>query len=136
MLMHQLSLAFHQSSVVLQHKSLVHHPLEILKVLDLHIICQSIIQSIQKASMLLLISVTFIGSIMRQLGELGDVLIHTHVPLFQILKLLLQLNHSLGYMVCMESSSKLRPVDALEFLMGFHESIPPVSYMSRKLMKG
>jgi hypothetical protein len=61
------------------------------------------------------------------LGELGDVLVHGHGPLFQILKLfLLQLDHSLGNMMCTESSPKFRPVDAFRLLMGFHISIPLV----------
>jgi hypothetical protein len=33
--MHQLTLALHHSSVILQHKGLVHHPLEVLKVSSL-----------------------------------------------------------------------------------------------------
>jgi hypothetical protein len=44
---HQLTLALHHASVVLQHKSLVHHPLEILKVSSIQSIGQSIIQAIQ-----------------------------------------------------------------------------------------
>jgi hypothetical protein len=32
MLMHQLTLVLHHASAVLQHKSLVHHPLEVLNV--------------------------------------------------------------------------------------------------------
>jgi hypothetical protein len=51
------------------------------------------------------------------LSELGDILIHRHGPLLQILKLLLQLDHSLGDMVCMESRSKFWLVDTLGFLM-------------------
>jgi hypothetical protein len=70
MLTYQFMLVLHHTSIVLQHKSLVHHPLEVLKVLNL----QSIGQSIPKAILLLLISVNFIGSITRQLGKLGDVL--------------------------------------------------------------
>jgi hypothetical protein len=35
MLTHQLTLALHHVSVVLQHKGLVYHPLEVLKVSDL-----------------------------------------------------------------------------------------------------
>jgi hypothetical protein len=59
-----------------------------------------------------------------QLGELSDVLIHRHGPLFQILKLfLLQLDHSLGNMMCTETSPKFRPVDALGLLVCFHISI-------------
>jgi hypothetical protein len=34
------------------------------------------------------------------------------------------------------NSSKLWPVDALGFLMGFHVSISPVGCRSRKLMRG
>jgi hypothetical protein len=75
-------------------------------------------------------------SIARQLSELGDILVHKHEPIFHILKLLLQLDHSLGNMMCMVSSSKLRPVDALGFLMGFHVSIPPVGCRTRKLLRG
>ncbi len=97
MLMHQLTLALHHASAVLQHKSLVHHPLEVLKISDLQSIGQSIIQVLQKIVFLHLISIHFIWSIARQLSELGDILIHRHGPLFQILKLLLlQLDHSLG----------------------------------------
>jgi hypothetical protein len=97
MLMHQLTLALHHTSIVLQHKSLVHHPIEVLKVPGLQGIGQSIIQVIQETFLLLFISVDFMSSIARQLSELGDVLIHKHGPLFQILKLLLlQLDNSLG----------------------------------------
>jgi hypothetical protein len=39
-------------------------------------------------------------------------------------------------MVCTKSSSKLRPVDALRFLMGFHVSIPLVGSRTRKLVRG
>jgi hypothetical protein len=38
--------------------------------------------------------------------------------------------------MCRESSSKLRPVDALRFPMGFHVSIPPVCCMTKKLVRG
>jgi hypothetical protein len=136
MLMHQLTLTLHHASVVLQHKSIVHHLLEVLKVLSLQSIGQSIIQVILETFPLLLIGVDFKQGIARQLSELGDVLVHSHGPLFQILNLLLQLDNSLGKMMCMESSSELWPVDALKFLMGFHISIPPVGYRTRKLVRG
>jgi hypothetical protein len=85
----------------------------------------------------LLINVDFMRGATRQLSELGDVLIHSHGPLFQILELLLlQLDNSLGNMVCTESSSDLRLVDALGFFMGFYISNPPVSYKTRKLVRG
>jgi hypothetical protein len=87
--------------------------------------------------LLLLISVNFLRSIARQFSELSDILVHRHRPLFQIMKLLpLQLDHSLGSMICMESSSESQPVDAVGFLMGFHVSIPPVGCRTRKLVRG
>jgi hypothetical protein len=89
MLMHQLTLALHHTYVVLQHKSLVYHHLEILKVLSFQSIGQSIIQTIEETFLLLLISVDLIGSIARQLGKHGDILIHRHGSLLQILELLL-----------------------------------------------
>jgi hypothetical protein len=81
------------------------------------------------------ISVDLVLGIAGQLGERCDVLIHRHGPLFQILKLfLLQLDHSLGNMLCMESSPKFWPVDAFRLLAGFHISIPPVGCMARELV--
>jgi hypothetical protein len=112
-LMQQLTLALHHASEILQHKSIVHYPLEVLKVLSLQSIGQSIIQTIQESFLLLLISNDFMRGIARQLSELGDILVHSHGPLFQILKLfLLQLDNSLGNMMCTESSSEFRLVDA------------------------
>jgi hypothetical protein len=89
MLVHQLMLVLHHSSVTFQHKGLVYHPLEVLKVSSLQRIGQPIIQSVQKILLFLLISVNFMRGVVRQLSELGDVLVHRHGPLFQILKLLL-----------------------------------------------
>jgi hypothetical protein len=108
----------YHTSMILQHKRLVHHPLGVLKVSGLQSIGQLIIQAIQEAFLLLLISVDFMQGVARQLSELGDVLIHRHGPLLQILELfLLQLDNSLGNMMCTKSSTELRPVDALGFLM-------------------
>jgi hypothetical protein len=59
MLMHQLTHALHHSSAILWHKSLVHHPIEVIKVSSLQSIGQPIIQSIQETLMFLLISVNF-----------------------------------------------------------------------------
>jgi hypothetical protein len=83
MLTHQLTLALHHSSAILQHKGLVHHPLEVLKISGLQSIGQSIIQAIQETLLFLLISVDFVQGVMRQLSELGDVLIHGHGPCFR-----------------------------------------------------
>jgi hypothetical protein len=65
MLTHQLTLVLYHSSVILQHESLVHHPMEILKVSGLQSIGQSIIQTIHEAILLLLIIVDLIGIIAR-----------------------------------------------------------------------
>jgi hypothetical protein len=89
MLTHQLTLVLHHSSVIFQHKGLVHHTLEVLKILGLQSIGQPIIQAIQETLLFLLISVDFMQGVTRQLSELADVLVHRHRPLFQILKLLL-----------------------------------------------
>jgi hypothetical protein len=111
--------------------------LEVINVLGFQSIGHPIIEAIQETLLLLLISVNFLRSITKQLSELGDVLIHRHGPLFQILKLLLlQLDNSLGNMMCTESSSDFRPDDALGFFMGFHMSIPPVDCRTRKLVRG
>jgi hypothetical protein len=137
MLMHQLTLVVHHSSVIFQHKGLVHHPLEVLKVLSLQSIGQPIIQAIQETLMFLLISVDFMQGVTRHLSELGDILVQRHGPLFQIQKLLLlYLDNYLGNMMCTKRSSELRPVDALRFLMGFHVSIPPIGCRTRKLVRG
>jgi hypothetical protein len=110
--------------------------LEVLKVSSLQSTDHPIIQDIQETLQFLLISVDFIRGIARQLSELGDILIHRHGPLFQILKLLLQLDNSLGNMTHMKSCSELWLVDAIGFLMGFHISIPKVDCRMRKLVRG
>jgi hypothetical protein len=111
--------------------------LKILKVSSLQSIDQFVIQAIQEIFLLLLISVDLMQGIAGQLGELSDVLGHRLGPLFQILKLfLLQLDHSLGNMICKESGPEFWPVDALGPLVGFHISIPSVGYRARELVRG
>jgi hypothetical protein len=84
MLTHQLTIVLHHASVVLQHKCLVHHPLEVLKVSSLQSKGQSIIQAIQETFLLLLISVDLMRSIAGQLSKLGDVLSFTDMdPCFR-----------------------------------------------------
>jgi hypothetical protein len=56
MLTHELALVLHRNSVVLQYKSLVHHPFEVLNIPGLQSMGQSIIQAIQKIALILLIS--------------------------------------------------------------------------------
>jgi hypothetical protein len=59
MLTYQLRLVLHHTYAVLQHKWLVHHPLEVLKVPSLQSIGKSIIQTTQETLLLLFISVNF-----------------------------------------------------------------------------
>jgi hypothetical protein len=82
MLMHQLTLVLHHSSAIFQHKGLVHHPLEVLKVSSLQSIGQLINWVIQETLLFLLISVDFVRGIARQLSELGDIYVHRHGPPF------------------------------------------------------
>jgi hypothetical protein len=82
MLMQQLMLALHHSSVIFQRKGIVHHPLEVLKVSSLQSIGQPIIQATQETLLFLLTSVDFMWGVAKRLSELGDVLIHRHGPLF------------------------------------------------------
>jgi hypothetical protein len=48
MLTHQLTLALHHSSVILQHKGLAHHPLEVLNISGIQSIGHPIIQAVQE----------------------------------------------------------------------------------------
>jgi hypothetical protein len=60
MLTHQLTLALHHTSAVLKHEGLVHRPLKVLKVPCLQSIGYPVIQAIQEAFLLLLISVDLV----------------------------------------------------------------------------
>jgi hypothetical protein len=73
MLMHQLTLVLHHLAAIFQHKGLVHHPLDGLKVSSLQSIGQPIIQVIQETLLFLLISVDF----------MQGVLVHRHGPYFR-----------------------------------------------------
>jgi hypothetical protein len=68
--------------MALQHKSLVQHLLEVLKVLILQSIGHSVIQAIEEAFLFLLIGVDLMRGIAGQLSELCDVLVHRHGSLF------------------------------------------------------
>jgi hypothetical protein len=67
MLTHQLTLVLHHSSVIFQHKGLIHHPLEVLKILSLQSIGQPIIQAIQETLLFLLISVDFMRGVVSDM---------------------------------------------------------------------
>jgi hypothetical protein len=58
-------LALYHTSVILQYRSLVHHPLEVFKVLSIQSIGQPIIQAIQETLMFLLNIVDFMRGIVR-----------------------------------------------------------------------
>jgi hypothetical protein len=58
-------LALHHTSVILQYRSLVHHPLEVFKVLSIQSIGQPIIQAIQETLLFLLNIVDFMWGIVR-----------------------------------------------------------------------
>jgi hypothetical protein len=81
-LMHRLTLALHHSSAIFQHKGLVHHPLEVLKLSSHQSIGHPVIQAIQETLLSFLISVDFMQGVARQLSELSDVLVHGHGSLF------------------------------------------------------
>jgi hypothetical protein len=89
MLTHQFLLVLHHFSVIFLHKGLIHHPLEVLNISSLQSIGQPVIRAIQETLMFLLTSVDFMRGVARQLSELGDIFVHGHGSLFQILKLLL-----------------------------------------------
>jgi hypothetical protein len=65
MLTHHLTLVLYHTSVILQHKSLVHHPLEVLNVSSFQSIGQLIIQAIQEILLFLLINVDFMQGVVR-----------------------------------------------------------------------
>jgi hypothetical protein len=58
-------LALHHTSVIPQYKRLVHHPLEVLKILGLQSILQSVIQTVQETLLVLFISVDFMRGVTR-----------------------------------------------------------------------
>jgi hypothetical protein len=122
-----LALAWQYSSSVLEHKGLVYHGLEILKVTCFQSIGKSIIQSIEETLLLLLIDIHVIGSIAGKPHEMSDILAHRHGFLLQILELLVELDNALRYMMRAESHLKLIPIDGVGFFMSIYICIPPIS---------
>jgi hypothetical protein len=127
-LMLLLALTCQYSSPVLEHKSLIYHGLKILEVTCFQSIGKSIIQSIEKTLLLLLIGIHIIGSVAGKLSKMSDILTHHHGSLLQILELLLfKLDNSFRYMRRLESHLELILVDGVGFLMSFYICIPPIS---------
>jgi hypothetical protein len=74
------------------------------------------------------------GAALGKLCEMSDILAHHHRSLFQILKLLLKLDHTLRYMMRSESHLELIPVDAFRFFMSFCICLPPIRCRAYKLV--
>jgi hypothetical protein len=130
-----LVLAWQYSSLILEHKSLVYHGLEILELTGFQSIGKFIIQSIQESLFLLLIGIHVIGSVVGKLRETSDILTHRHGSLLQILERLLELDNALRYMMRAESHLELIPVDGVGFFMSFYIRIPPISCGAYKLVR-
>jgi hypothetical protein len=116
-----LTLACQYSSPILEHKGLVYHGLEILKVSCFQSIGKSIIQILKETLLLLLIGVHVIRSVAGKLHETSDILAHHHGSLLQILELLLlERDYTLRYMMKSESHLELIPVDGVRFFISFY----------------
>jgi hypothetical protein len=115
-LMLLLVLVCQYSSPVLEHKGFAYHGLEILKVTCFQSIGKSIIQTIEKTLLLLLVGVYTVESIAEKLCETNDILAHRHGSLLQILKLILELDCTLRYVMRSESHLELILVDVVGFL--------------------
>jgi hypothetical protein len=74
------------------------------------------------------------GAAPGKLCEMSDRLAHHHRSLLQILKLLLKLDHTLRYIMRLESHLELIPVDAFGFFMSFCISILPIRCRAYKLV--
>jgi hypothetical protein len=129
-----LALACQYFYLVLEHKSLVYHGLEILKVTCFQSIGKSIIQSIEETLLLLLVGVHIVGSVAGKLREMSDILAHHHGSLLQILELLLELDYTLGYMMRSESHLELILADGVGFFMSFYICIPLIRCRAYKLV--
>jgi hypothetical protein len=98
-------------------------------------ISKSIIQSVEETLLLLLVGIHIIGSIAGKLRETSDILAHHHGTLLQILKLLLNLDNALRYLMRAKSHLELILVDGVRFFMSFYICIPPISCRSYQLMR-
>jgi hypothetical protein len=90
----------------------VHHVLKIDNITGLESISETIVQSVEKLVLLLLIYIH---------------VIHGHRTLLQIFKFfLLGLHHSKWHMMGPEVVPEFLPVDGLWLLMGFNICVPPI----------
>jgi hypothetical protein len=95
----------------------------------------STIQSAEETLLLLHVGVHIIGSVAGKLCETSDILAHHHGSLLQILKLLLELDNTLRYMMRSENHLELIPVDGVGFFISFYICIPPISYGAYQLVR-
>jgi hypothetical protein len=84
-----LALACQYFSPILEHKGLIYHSLENLKVMCFESIGKSIIQTIEETLLLLLIGIHIVWIISGKMREMSDIITHYHGSLLQILKLLI-----------------------------------------------
>jgi hypothetical protein len=130
-----LVLVCQYSSPVLEHKSLVYQGLKVLKVTCFQRICKSIVQSIKKTLLLLLVGAHVVGSVAGKLCEMSQILAQRHESLFQILELLLlELDNTLRYMMRSKIHLELIPVDGVGLFMSFYICIPPIRCRAYKLV--
>jgi hypothetical protein len=130
-----LALACQYSSPILEHKGLVYHGLEILKVRCFQTIGKCIIQSIKETLLLLLVYIHVVWSIAGNLHETSDILSYHHGSLLQILEFLLELDNTLRYVMRSKSHLELIPVDAFRFFVSFYICIPPIRCRTYKLVR-
>jgi hypothetical protein len=91
---------------------------------------------VEETLLLLLVGIHVIWSVAGKLRETGDVLVHHHGSLLQILELLLlELDNTLRYVMRSESHLELILVDGVRFFMSFYICIPPIRYWSCQLMR-
>jgi hypothetical protein len=129
-----LARAYQYSSSILEHKGFVYHGLEILEVTCFQSISKSIIQTIEETVLLLLLSIHIVWSVTGKLRQMSDILSHYYGSLLQILKLLLELDNTLGFVMRSESHLELIPVDAFRFFLSFYICIPPIRCRAYKLV--
>jgi hypothetical protein len=93
--------------------------------MGLESISETIIQSIEKPILFLLVCIHVIRSILA----------HSHLALLQIFEFfLIELHHSKWYVMSSEAIPELLPVDAFWLFMGFNLGVPPIYSGSNQLM--
>jgi hypothetical protein len=94
-----LAILLYFLDLILNHKGLIDHVLEIGVISVEQLESNVIIQPIQEHVLLLLIYIDVIRGVSRQLDQWIEVLIHRHAALFQVSELLLQVHSATGHIV-------------------------------------